>query len=267
MVSYYVFIITSRTHPVYEKVQDMRRILLKERGIPYTILVNHRSPDDTIDCTTTSTTITPTMDDEILFPDDRMNPWMALKFLYAVRLFFRSGVLDEPTYIVRLNATTFVDFDRLGAFLETAPKEGVIMGPIVDWGDFVNGMIMIFSTDVLRSVLSDPRMFEKNMHIHNDDVFLSRIASPYVHTRIDLTPYFAPPPPDSTGIYTPSDNHWLYRIRSDNISTDRNTDLMNWNTLMAHHQKTTKKSIPLHHLIIVVIIILLIVLLALRTLT
>ena len=243
-MSLYLFVVSSLDQPVFRKVQDKRKLLLQEYNIPYTVLMNDANRPR-------QTTYPPLRDDEVLFPMDAYNPSMALKFLYATKLLFRAYARweDVPEYIVRINATVYIHFPSLFQYLKTLPRERVLAGPVivVQKTRLVNGMVMVFSKDVLRSMLGDPRMNEQRILDKPDDVALTELAGPYADLH-DMMPYFVYGNTKNNssreGAYRlDSDvvrNKWMFRIRHD--ASRRKADLVNWDNLMALFDGIEKES-------------------------
>lgn len=231
----YVFIMSSLNHPIYRILQHKRRKLLEKYKVPYTVVMNGKyQPIDA--------TYPPLLDDEIMYPMPGYNPSMTLKFLQAVKLYFRSFSTWEevPDYIIRLNATVYLHYPSLWEYLETLPRERVLAGPVNKsmTKTFVNGMVMIFSKEVLRHILQDPRVNEQKMLHEYDDVALSMLAQPYCEFH-DMMPFFVYPSSQNTlaqGIFDlsriPTHKKWLFRIRHD--GSHRQSDIKNWDQLMAH---------------------------------
>lgn len=236
----YLFVISSRNHWVYKEIQEKRRRLLNHYNIPYTVLINHdeSSLDDK-----SVPTLVPLNDEEILYNGGGYNPYMAQKFLMAVKMLFRSydNYEDIPNYIIRVNATVYVHFPSLLKVLndENFPKERVLAGP--NWGDmFVQGMVMVFSKDVLMNMLNDPRMYSKQIMKDNDDVSLSVLADP--HSKwIDWSNHLCSMrgcPTDDKGVYLPEriqpirNGKWMFRIHEP--EDDRRNDPLNWDVLLRY---------------------------------
>jgi len=251
---FHLFIISSLNDPIYRKVHRKRRELLKHYNISYSVLINH--PESDLD-DKESTTLIPLEEDEILYNGQGYNPFMAQKFLLAVKMLFRSypNFEDVPNYIIRTNATTYVHYPSLQKMLESPefPSEKVLAGP--HWHDdlFVQGMIMIFSKDVLKNMLEDSRMYDKSIMRDNDDVSLSVLSRPYCdwhyishHLTMNEEDKI-----DTRGVYQlekiqPRENNkWIFRIAH---MEDRNMDLENWDLLLAYfnedHLVSTASSGP-----------------------
>ena len=241
----YFFVISSLNHPVYRTIQKKRRALFEKYGVPYSVLIN-------TDNTARNTTYPPLLEDEILFPIGGYNPSMALKFLYAVKLYFRTFPRweDVPDHIVRINATVYLHFPDLKRYMETLPREKVLAGPVVHGKKkFVNGMLMIFSKDVLRDMLKDPGMFDQKLLGDYDDVALSQLAKPYCEFY-DMMPHFVygntHENSSSEGVYElesikPLENKkWAFRIRHDH--SGRKADVENWDKLLAFFDDVPENS-------------------------
>jgi hypothetical protein len=239
----YLFVISSLNHPVYRQVQMKRRHLLRHYNIPYTVLINHdeSSLDDK-----KVPTLVPMQEDEIMYNGAGYNPYMAQKFLTAVKMLFRSypHYDDIPNYIIRINATVYVHYPSLLKVLndENFPKERVLAGP--NWGNiFVQGMVMVFSKDVLMNMLQDPKIYSKQIMKNNDDVSLSMLADPY-SKWIDWTDHVCAMracPTDDKGLYYPEkikpleNGKWIFRICE--YDNNRKMDLVNWDVLLKYFQE------------------------------
>lgn len=232
-MSSYFFVISSLNHPVYRILQKKRKALFEKYGLSYSVLVNSENR-------TQNFTYPPLLDDEVLFPMGGYNPSMTLKFLHAVKLFFRSYSRweDVPDYIVRMNATVYVFFPDLQRYLEKLPRERVLAGAVVN-KTFVNGMLMIFSKDVLRNMLADPAMNDERVLREYDDVALTVLARPYCEYH-DMMHHFVygntPHNSSENGLYDldaiqPIENEkWVFRIRHD--ESGRRADTQNWDQLV-----------------------------------
>lgn len=246
---YHLFIISSLNDPIYRKVHRKRRQLLKRYKISYTVLINH--PESDLD-DKESTTLIPLEEDEILYNGQGYNPFMAQKFLLAVKMLFRSyrEFKDVPNYIVRTNATTYVHYPSLHARLESPdfPRERVLAGPY--WNDqFVQGMIMIFSKDVLKNMLEDNRMYDKDLMRLNDDVSLSVLSQPYCdwYYLSEHLIMSSKETADTNGVYQldkiqPRENNkWIFRIAH---LQDRAIDLENWDQLLSYFNESNEPNEP-----------------------
>ena len=242
----YVFIISSLDHPIYRKIQNKRNNLLRLYNIPYTVMVNSHEVD--VNNMEAEPTLTPLLEDEILYNGAGYNPYMSQKFLMGVKMLFRSykNFNDVPNYIVRLNASVYVHFPSLLHTIRHPdfPRERVLAGP--NWDDmFVQGMIMVFSKDVLLNILKDQRMYSKSIMKDNDDVALSVLADPY-SKWVDWNQYLCMPNDGDTttkGVYQldkirPRENKkWIFRIRG-NDEDGRKSDVHNWNLLIKYFNES-----------------------------
>jgi hypothetical protein len=183
-MSYCVFIVSSRNSPCYEKFDSIRRKHLKSLAIPYKFLLNGALPEGYV-----------LQEDEEYTPEETMTPTMALKFLRACR---RLGENGFPDFIVRVNSSTFVDFDTLGYMLNSLPHEKCLAGHNMHMEEetgiteFMHGTAMIFSRDIIQYLLdveSSPSE-TKCINDYPDDVSLSIIAKQYCETFIDMRPLY-----------------------------------------------------------------------------
>ena len=239
MVRYYLFVISSLSHPVYRNVHSKRRAILDRHKIPYSVLINEQeSPlhDRSIK------TFVPTEFDEILFPIGDWIPSMTQKFLMAVRQYFRSfpSYDDIPDFIVRINATVFIYYPKLEEALESFPRKRLMAGPMYSDDGFIVGMLMIFSKDVLASILADPDIFDKDVMSGPDDTTLTHLGRKYAdcHNMIENFVYPSPETLDSDRRYKleeirPFDNKkWYFRICD--WEDNRSGDEKNWDVLVEY---------------------------------
>lgn len=238
----YLFVISSLNQPIYRKIQQKRRSLLTHYNIPYTVLINH---DESSLEDAKVPTLVPLNDEEILYNGGGYNPYMAQKFLMAVKMLFRSyeNFDDVPNYIIRTNATVYVHFPSLLKILndKNFPRKRVLAGP--NWGNmFVQGMVMVFSKDVLANMLNDDRIFSKKIMSDNDDVSLSVLADPY-SKWIDWTDHMCAMracPTDDKGVYIPEkirpieNEKWMFRICEYDKNYNRDIDIKNWDVLLKY---------------------------------
>lgn len=236
----YLFVISSLNDPIYRKIQQKRKRLLKHYGIPYTVLINHEESklDDL-----KVPTLVPLEEEEILYNGHGYNPYMAQKFLMAVKMYFRSfqHYEDIPNYIVRINATVYIHYPSLLKILHDKdfPRTRVLAGP--NWGSFVQGMIMVFSKDVIVNMLNDNRIYSKEIMVHNDDVSLSIIAQPYCEW-IDWNKHLCTRgwgcQTNEKGVLLPDkikpleNEKWIFRICE--FEDNRKIDEKNWDVLLEY---------------------------------
>ena len=178
-MSYYVFVVSSRNSPCYEKFDSIRRKQLQDLGIPYKILLNGALPEGYV-----------LQEDEEYTPEEAMTPTMALKFIKGCRQLADIGF---PDFIVRVNSSTFVDFNTLGQLLHCLPSEKCLAGHNMHMKEetgiteFMHGTAMIFSKDVVEYLINVYLEPSENKCINDypDDVSLSIIAKQYCNSLID----------------------------------------------------------------------------------
>jgi hypothetical protein len=143
---------------------------------------------------------------------------------------------------------------------EKFPKKRVLAG--LNWSNtIVQGMLMVFSKDVLVNMLRDHRIYSKQIMQDNDDVSLSVIADPYskwIDWNIHSCWYQRECPIDEKGKYQldkikpDKNNIWVFRIC--HHESNRKIDLSNWDQLLKYfheyeivskHQITTSTIVPL----------------------
>jgi len=183
-MSYYVFIVSSRNSPCYEKFDSIRRKHLKGLAIPYKFLLNGALPEGYV-----------LQEDEEYTPEEEMTPTMALKFLHGCRRLAEDGL---PDFIIRVNSSTFVDFDSIRDVLTVLPREKCLAGHNMHMEEetgiteFMHGTAMIFSRDIIEYLLDVQYGPSETKCINDypDDVSLSIIAKQYCETFIDMRPLY-----------------------------------------------------------------------------
>jgi hypothetical protein len=183
-MSYYVFIVSSRNSPCYEKFDSIRRKHLKGLAIPYKFLLNGALPEGYV-----------LKDDEEYTPEEEMTPTMTLKFLHGCRRLAEDYL---PEYIIRVNSSTFVDFNRITRLLTVLPREkclaghNMLMEEETGITEFMHGTAMIFSKDVIEYLLNMKMGPFENKCINDyaDDVTLSVFSKKYCETFIDMRPLY-----------------------------------------------------------------------------
>jgi len=183
-MSYYVFIVSSRNSPCYEKFDSIRRKHLKGLAIPYKFLLNGTLPEGYV-----------LQEDEEYTPEEEMTPTMAIKFLHGCRQLEEDGL---PEYIIRVNSSTFVDFDSIRDVLTVLPREKCLAGHNMHMEEetgiteFMHGTAMIFSRDIIEYLLDVQYGPSETKCINDypDDVSLSIIAKQYCETFIDMRPLY-----------------------------------------------------------------------------
>lgn len=176
---YFVFIVTSRDNPIYEQFDAIRRKQMKEQGVRYKFLLNGTLPPGYS-----------LQDDEVLSPDASFNPGMYMKFIRGCEELSKTGL---PEYVLRLNSSTFIDFRKIPALLQTLPTLMCLAGAPLEYEGargryFVQGTAMIFSRDCIEYLLANQN--DERISIMNDDVALTEIINEYTHGIINLEPYF-----------------------------------------------------------------------------
>ena len=225
--TYFVFIITSRDLPIYEQFDSMRRLQMDSLGIPHKFLINGSLP---VGYTLQS--------DEEYFEDASFNPGMFMKFYSALRKF---GPL--PNYIVRLNSSTFVNFEKLTELFNCQyfPSKRFFGGNMIEFSSsdepfyMLSGTAMIFSSDVaeyLRNINMESESIRECISTCPDDFAISQILQELGNYPLfDIVSFFLFCEDDKP--WEDSDEVIFYRIKNtDRISTDINI----WKNLLLTYQ-------------------------------
>lgn len=220
----FIFVIGSFEQPCYRDFLNMRRLQLEKYGIPHRILLDGQIPSDY--------TLGPNdywVEKISNYNTSAMNPHMILKFLKGLR------EIDETQYdfIIRLNASTYVNIEELLKFLKDRPRTMFASGHMLRQQhrqieqsiiQIISGTCMIFSKDVvgyLKSLPLDLPIFEKSY----DDVILSYLIKDKVTMFKHIELVF------HTGdkmTQVRKNSAILYRVRH----TNRENDIIIWKQLL-----------------------------------
>jgi len=157
----------------------------KQYGIPVMFLFNGKLPKG----------YQLQSDEHILLTDSTdPQPYMFLKFKYALQYIFNSG--QNPDYILRCNATTFINFKGLANLFFRFPREKLIAGPFLfatgnpDIDVYCQGTNMIFSNDVARNLAYDDNVNHTAVTTYADDIAIDFLTRNYAYKQ-DLTLFTA----------------------------------------------------------------------------
>ena len=226
------FIVTSRDRPEYEIFDSMRREQLEDLQIPHKFLLN---------CVDASSCGYILKEDEVYYPDPSFTPGMFWKFYAEIQ-----RGLPQVDFILRLNSSTFVDFQRFEEVaLPLLPRKKYFAGNVFDFDvvggctpmqqiSIISGTAMIFSRDVLEwfsGVVLD--MDDENVKYcieeEPDDCAISNILRQLGGYRFfDLGAFFTHMEAVAEVL---NESTIFYRIKND----DRiNTDVLIWQSLLKH---------------------------------
>jgi hypothetical protein len=227
----FIFVIGSFEQPCYSDMLKMRKLQFEKHGIPHRILLDGQIPTEYI--------LGPNdrwYEKDPAYPSADMNPHMIRKFLKSLK------EIDETQYdfIIRLNASTYVNMEELSKFLSIQPPSMFGGGHVLRQQhrqietsiiQILSGTCMIFSHDVityLKTLPLDAPIFEKSY----DDVVLSYLVKDKVakfthinlvfHTGDNLKPIQKKPA-------------ILYRVRHN----DRENDIFIWKQLLKRFEDIT----------------------------
>lgn len=220
----YVFVIGSFEQPCYAEMLRMRRQQMEKLGIHHLFLLDGIKPDDF--------ELGPNdlwIEKNPAFDPKAMNPHMIVKFLKGLR----AVDLSKYDFIVRVNASTYIQFSELFSLLATWPRSAVAGGYLLTQGiqslrldrfQFVSGMCMIFSSDVaqyLQDLTLDLEIYTKSY----DDVILSFMIKDIVKSWIHVPFIFY----NGENLRMPRKiNRPFHRVRH----TDRKNDILVWRELL-----------------------------------
>ena len=220
----FVFVIANFGNTVYDEMIRMLKLQFKKYNISHMFLYDSVPPPgntvlDKSDIIFSKPTLTHNTQSEL-------NPYMIMKFLAGLHLINE----NKYKYIIRVNVSTFIDFQQLISVLSndiplTKFAGGHLMCfNIPDWSidhvdpyEFISGTCMIFSKDVIE-FLKTKKLDDPLYYTHNDDVIISYLVKTYCDSisKISMS-------------WSDGDKCCLYRIKYED---DRNKDIVKWASLL-----------------------------------
>ena len=178
-------LIVSSFDPLCLACNKITRKQSKQYGIPIIILFNGKIPE--------GYNLQP---DEYVLDTDSIDPqpYMFLKFKYALQMIFNSG--SNPDYILRCNATTFINFKGLNNLFSRMPKEKLVAGPflfatgIENIDVYCQGTNIILSSDVAKRLAYDNNANDPAVLTYADDIAIDFLTRDYSYKQ-DLSLFTA----------------------------------------------------------------------------
>jgi hypothetical protein len=220
----FVFIIGSFEQPCYKDMLYMRRQQLEKQGIPHLFVLDGDKPSDYVDGKHDLW-----IEKNPAFPAKAMNPHMIVKFLKGLRTID----VSQYDYIVRVNASTYIQFSELFSLLRSWPKQGAAGGYLLTQGilalrldrfQFISGMCMVFSSDVAAHLQGGPLDLDVYAKSY-DDVVISYMIKDKVTSWIHVPFVFYTG--DRLRLPRAVEGPF-HRVRH----TDRNNDTLVWRELL-----------------------------------
>lgn len=160
-------IVVSSFDPLCLECNKITRKQSKQYNMPVMFLFNGKIPDG----------YQLQADEYVLETEStEAKPYMFLKFKYALQNIFYSG--SNPNYILRSNATTFINFKGLPTLISRLPKEKLVAGPFIyatahsDIDVYCQGTNIIFSGDVAKHIAFDDNVNHPAVKMYADDIVL-----------------------------------------------------------------------------------------------
>ena len=178
-------LIVSSFDPLFLECNKITRKQSKQYGMPVMFLFNGKIPE--------GYQLQP---DEYLLETDSTDaqPYMFLKFKYALQSIFNTG--QNPDYILRCNATTFINFKALANLFSRLPREKLIAGPFIfatgypSIDVYCQGTNIIFSNDVAKRLAYDDNVNHSAVTTSADDIAIDFLTRDYSYKQ-DLTLFTA----------------------------------------------------------------------------
>jgi hypothetical protein len=146
----FVYVFASFNEPMYKKMVEIRIEQMRKRKIPFMFLINGpmdysvdlREGEYTLD---TSTFV-------------KGGPHVVLHFQRFLQDLYSKSESEKYEYILKLNVSTFVNFEGYFELLDHLPKQKLIAGKVLNYkmyedssnGVFLSGTAMTFSKDVAK---------------------------------------------------------------------------------------------------------------------
>jgi hypothetical protein len=171
-------LVVSSFDPLCLECNKITRKQSKQYGMPVMFLFNGKIPE--------GYQLQP--DEHVLQTDSTdAKPYMFLKFKYALQYIFNSG--SNPDYILRCNATTFINFKALDNLFSRLPKEKLIAGPFIyATGNpgidiYCQGTNIIFSNDVAKRLAYDENVNHSAVTTYADDIAIDFLTRDYAYKQ------------------------------------------------------------------------------------
>jgi hypothetical protein len=187
----FVIVIASFNKECYKHMVAMRVAQLESRNIPYHFLINGDIPDD-ICMEKSKFTHYPNLSIKQHNNNSLVTPWATKAFQETLQKLYSENILEKYDYILRLNVSTYVNFEMIPWMLTFLPKTELIAGPLFVFQGkiFANGTAMLFSKDVARAFAFDTKLDETLCNTVNDDVVISWSLMDRYHLH-DLNMFYA----------------------------------------------------------------------------
>lgn len=187
----FVIIIASFNKECYKHMIAMRVQQLERRNIPYCFLFNGDLPAD-FSMPREKYFHFPTLSVDKFNNPQLTTPWATKAFRDVLQTLYKERNLGEYEYVLRLNVSTYVNFNNFDWMVQFLPKSGLVSGPLFVYKGrvFANGTAMLFSKDVAEHFAFKTVLDEELCATTNDDVVISwSLMDTYYLTDINL--YFA----------------------------------------------------------------------------
>ena len=173
MEKVFLVIIASFNEPYYTEMVKIRIKQMRDRGISFYFLINGEIPEG-IDLQPHEYMIEPVLSVSVL-SKNQTTPWATKAFQTFLQEFYKRADSDTYDYILRLNVSTYVNFQNFVWMLQFIQKERYIGGPFFNLDNkiFCNGTAMLFSKDVARAFAYETSLDSEFCRINNDDVVIS----------------------------------------------------------------------------------------------
>ena len=171
-------IVVSSFDPLCLECNKITRMQSKQYNMPVMFLFNGKIPE--------GYQLQP---DEFVLETESTDahPYMFLKFKYALQNIFNSG--SNPDYVLRCNATTFINFKGIPILFSRFPKEKLVAGPFIhatacpDLDVYCQGTNIVFSNDVARRLAFDDNVNHSALKIFADDIALDFLTRDYSYKQ------------------------------------------------------------------------------------
>ena len=178
-------LIVSSFDPLCLECNKITRKQSKQYSIPVMFLFNGKIPEGYN-----------LQSDEYVLETDNTDaqPYMFLKFKYSLQSIFNSGF--NPDYILRCNATTFINFKALDNLFSRLPKEKLIAGPFIcatgnpSIDVYCQGTNIILSNDVAKRLAYDDNVNHEAVRTYADDIVIDILTRDYAYKQ-DLSLFTA----------------------------------------------------------------------------
>lgn len=167
MDRFFVVVYASFNLKCYDAMARIRIAQMRKRGIAFHFLVNGSIPDDL-----------PLASNEYTLVDGPLTPhlfWAPKALQRFLQTFYKNEENEKYDYILRVNMSTFVCFERFLWMLQFLPKENCLAGNFFGRYEkiYLSGTVHLFSKDVAKYYAHEVTLNDTDCNTMTEDIVTS----------------------------------------------------------------------------------------------